>query len=318
MTTPRQEALAERWEAVRPRLIRVAAAVLSSRPDAEDVVSDCWPRLVEADRSPSGPVRDVEGWGVVAVSRRALDVLRSARRRRETYVGPWLPEPHLEPFDLTARSGQGTTDPADRVTLDEQVGTALLVVLETLTPAERVAFVLHDVFGVGLDEVARATGRSHAAVRQAASRARRHVEAQVPRVDVGPGEHARVLGAFAAATASGDVAALVALLAPDVVLTSDGGGQVSAARRPVRGADRVARFLVGVGRRAAPDRRVVGVRVDGGPGLAVHEGGRLVTVVGLTASEGRVVRVDLLRAPDKLVRLRCSQLLDLPPSRTAG
>ncbi|WP_278256392.1 sigma-70 family RNA polymerase sigma factor [Nocardioides convexus] len=149
----RQAELAEQYDALRPRMVRVAYAILGSRAEAEDVVADCWTRLVEADRR--DPVRDLTGWLTVAVARAATDVLRSARVRREEYVGPWLPEPFV------------VADPADRVTLDETVGYALLVVLESLTPAERTAFVLHDVFGLGFPEVATVVGRTPAAVRQA-------------------------------------------------------------------------------------------------------------------------------------------------------
>ena len=147
----RAEELAAAYSAVRPRLVGIAYAVLGTRAEAEDVVSDCWLRLAQADARE--PVRDVAGWAVVAVSRRALDVLRSARVQRESYVGPWLPEPILD-------------DPADRVSLDERVSFALMVVLETLSPAERTAWVLHELFGMPFPEIAQVVGRSPAAVRQ--------------------------------------------------------------------------------------------------------------------------------------------------------
>ena len=142
--------LAAAFSQARPRLVRVAYAIIGSHSEAEDVVADCWFRLAAADQD--GPVRDVEAWAVVAVSRMALDVLRSARVRRERYVGPWLPEP------VVASPGQMAADPADQVTLDDEVGYALLVVMETLSPAERTAFVLHDLFGVSFDEIAAIVG----------------------------------------------------------------------------------------------------------------------------------------------------------------
>ncbi|MEU2347232.1 RNA polymerase sigma factor SigJ [Modestobacter sp. NPDC049651] len=290
----RQAELAAAWTAARPRLVRVAYAVLGSAAEAEDVVSDCWLRLVDADAR--DPVADVEGWAVVAVARRALDVLRSARARRETYVGPWLPEPLVE----------AAADPADRVTLDESVGFALLVVLESLTPAERTAWVLHDLFGVPFPEVAAVVGRSPAAVRQLAARARAHVADRAPRFPVDPAVHAAALEAFLGAATGRDLGGLLAVLDPDVVLTSDGGGVVSAARRPVTGADKVARFLLGITGRWQPGQRLVLAPVNGVPGFLVLDGDRPYLVGSLTVTGGRVTRVDLVLAPDKLRAVRLS------------
>jgi len=290
--------LAAAYDAARPRLVRVAYAVLGSAAEAEDVVSDCWLRLVEADARE--PVADVVGWAVVAVARRALDVLRSARTRREAYVGPWLPEP------LVDLAGESAPDPADRVTLDESVGFALMVVLESLSPAERTAWVLHDLFGLPFPEVAGVVGRSPAAVRQLAARARAHVTDRAPRFPVDPAVHAAALQAFLGAAAGGDLAGLLAVLDPDVVLTSDGGGQVSAARRPVLGADRVARFLLGITGRWHEGQRLVLAPVNGAPGFVVLDGTRPYLVGSLTVVEGRVRRVDLVLAPDKLRAVRLS------------
>ncbi|WP_432534107.1 RNA polymerase sigma factor SigJ [Kineococcus arenarius] len=286
----RTEELARSWTRQRARLTGVAYAVLGSRAEAEDVVADCWLRLVAADGAER--VRDVEAWATVAVARRALDVLRSARSRRESYVGPWLPEPLL--------TDDPGGDPADRVALDERVSYALMVVLETLTPAERTAWVLHELFGVPFADVARAVGRSPAAVRQLASRARAHVAAGAGRVEVDPGEHRRVTAAFLAATAGGDLGALLALLDPAVVLTSDGGGVVSAARRSVHGADRVARFLAGLARKRLDGATVRVVGVNGGPGFAVADASGTVLVGALTVVSGTVRRIDLVLNPAKL------------------
>lgn len=300
----RQEDLAHEYTAARARLVRVAYAVLGSRAEAEDVVSETWLRLAEADARE--PVRDVEGWSVVAVARRALDVLRSARVRRESYVGPWLPEPVLGPRahradqPLHSSAAADAADPADRITLDESVGFALLVVLETLTPAERTAWVLHDLFGLPFPEVAAAVGRSPAAVRQLASRARRHITAAAPRLDVDTAQHDAAVSAFLAAASGGDMAGLLAVLDPDVTATSDGGGQVTAARRPVHGADRVARFVLGLATRLSPDQSVEVVTVNGTTGFAVLEGGRPTVVASLLVHGGRVRRLDVVLAPDKL------------------
>lgn len=286
----RQALLAREYDALRPRMVRVAYAILGSRAEAEDVVADCWTRLVEADARE--PVRDLTGWLTVAVARAATDVLRSARVRREEYVGPWLPEPFV--------SG-AAADPADRVTLDETVGYALLVLLESLSPAERTAFVLHDVFGMGFPEVATVVGRTPAAVRQLASRARAHLAAHAPRFEVDRSAHEEVLGRFLAAAAGGDLAALVATLDPDVVLTSDGGGVVSSARRPVLGADRAARFLSGlVTKYVAAEAEVDLVLANGLPAVAVRQEGVLTSLVLLTVAGERVRRIDIVRAPAKL------------------
>ncbi|MDO9455544.1 RNA polymerase sigma factor SigJ [Nocardioides sp.] len=284
------EALAEEYAEHRARLVRVAYAILGSRAEAEDVVADCWLRLVAADERE--PVRDVLGWATVAVSRASIDVLRSARVRREAYVGPWLPEPEVRAADPAA-------DPADRVTLDDTVRYALLVVLEQLTPAERTAWVLHDLFELPFDEVARAVGRSPEAVRQLARRARAHVVAGTPHVDVDASTHGHVVTAFLTAAAGGDLAGLVSLLDPAVVLTSDGGGVVSAARRPVVGPDRVARFMAGIASRpgAASYRPV---EVNGRLGLAATNDGRAFAVLSFTVDDGLVTRIDIVLAPDKL------------------
>jgi RNA polymerase sigma-70 factor, ECF subfamily len=289
--TTGQDLLAAAFSQARPRLVRVAYAIIGSHSEAEDVVADCWFRLVAADQDE--PVRDVEAWAVVAVSRMALDVLRSARVRRERYVGPWLPEPVVE----------ASADPADTVTLADEVGYAILVVMEALSPAERTAFVLHDLFGLTFDEVAAIVGRTPAAVRQLASRARRHVRGQSPWPSTDAAEHRRVVEAFASAAASGDLAALIHVLDPDVVLVSDGGGLVTSARKPVLGADRVARFLLGVLAKGQGGDVVDRVAVNGAPGFAVYQQGALVTVVSVTVADGRVTRLDLVRAPGKLPRV---------------
>jgi RNA polymerase sigma-70 factor, ECF subfamily len=289
----RQTELAGRYEAARQRLIRLAYAVLGSHAEAEDVVADCWLLLSRTDAVE--PVRDVNGWATVAVARRALDVLASARVRRESYVGPWLPEPVLG-------DPQASPDPADRVTLDDTVSFALLVVLERLTPAERTAWVLHDLFAMPFEEVGAVLGRSAAAVRQLAVRARRHVADAAPRLDVPAQELTATVAAFTAAAAGGNLAELVALLDPAVVLTGDGGGEVTAARRPVVGADKVARFLIGIASRPTPGQSIRPAVVNGSPGLLLLAGERVRVVVSLTARNGLITRVDMVLAPAKLPR----------------
>ncbi len=286
-----REELAARFTAARPRLISIAYAILGSYAEAEDVVADCWLRLSAAHEKT--PIENVNAWATVAVGRAALDCYRSARVRREQYVGPWLPEPRVDDEELV--------DPADRVTLDDQVSFALLVVLESLTPAERTAWVLHDLFGMPFAEVADAVGRTPAAVRQLAARARGHLHESAPRVTVDTAEHARVVTSFLAAAGGGDLSALVALLDPDAVLTSDGGGEVRAARRPIRGADRVARFLLGVAAKNV-DEQIRVVNVNGAPGIGLFRDNVLTGAVAFAVVNGRVTHLDFVRAPGKLHR----------------
>lgn len=294
MTHPREQELARVYNGARPRLVGVAYAVIGSHTEAEDVVSDCWLRLVSADARE--PVRDVEAWATVAVARAALDTLRSARRRREVYTGPWLPEP-LVGYGPPPDSA---LDPADRVGLDESLRYALLVVLESLSPAERTAWVLHDLFAMPFPEVAKTLGRSPAAVRQLASRARAHVGSRAPRVDVTRGEHDAAVRRFVAAAAGGDLGALISALDPDVVLTSDGGGLVTSARRPVAGAAKVAAFLQGLMTRMSASERVAPITLNGELGIGVFDHGRLTTAVSFTLDAGRVTRLDMVRTPRKL------------------
>jgi RNA polymerase sigma-70 factor, ECF subfamily len=278
--------VASAFEALRPRLTRLAYATLGSVAEAEDVVQDAWLRL---QRAGADEVRDLPAWLTTVVGRLALDALGSARARRERYVGEWLPEPLV-----------GTTpSAADRVTLDEEVSLALLRVLETLSPAERTAFVLHDVFGHTFDEAAAVVGRTPQATRQLASRARRHVEAGRPRFPASRDEQLRVVTAFAVAAAEGDLAGLVAVLDPDVVMRADGGGRVTTARHPLHGADRVARALVAIARKQREGRRGALVEVNGTPGLLLEADGER-SVVAFSVDGGRITAVDIVRNPDKL------------------
>jgi RNA polymerase sigma-70 factor (ECF subfamily) len=277
--------LATEFETLRPQLTRVAYGMLGSLAEAEDVVQEAWLRLGRVDR---GEIDDLRAWLTAVVGRLALDALGSARRRRESYVGEWLPEPLVEEYD-------------DEPTLDESVSTALLVVLERLSPAERTAFLLHDVFDLPFEKVAEVVGRSPAAVRQLASRARAHVEAGKPRFPAGRDEEERILAAFTVAWEEGDHEALLALLDPDAVLRSDGGGRVPSVGRLLGGA-RVARALVAFVRSTElsgqePRGRVA--RVNGAPGLVVHDH-RSTSVVSLTIDGGRIVAIDIVRNPDKL------------------
>jgi RNA polymerase sigma-70 factor (ECF subfamily) len=277
------------FEEVRPRLVGVAYGLLGTLTDAEDAVQEAWIRL---QRSDVEAIDDLTGWLITTTSRIALDVLRSARNRREAYVGPWLPEP-IETMP----------DPADSVSFADSLSWAMLVVLETLSPAERAAFVLHDVFGITFDEVGQALGRSPAACRKLASRAREHIEERKPRFDVDAEAHHEVVEAFAQAARSGDVEGLLRVLDPDVVLTSDGGGVVRAVPEPVRGAGRIANFLAAAAR-LVPDLTVRVTAVNGNPALLMVEAGQVSTVIALGIRDGRIATIDAVRNPHKFHGLR--------------
>ncbi|MEV0400365.1 RNA polymerase sigma factor SigJ [Actinoallomurus sp. NPDC050550] len=284
--TADQDELARAFEAERPRLLNVAYATTGSLAEAEDCVQEAWLRLRRLD-DPAG-IRDLRAWLTTAVGRLALDALGSARVRRERYVGPWLPEPLVKEVD----------DPADRVTLDESVSMALLVVLERLSPAERTAFLLHDVFGLSFGEVAEVVGRSPGAVRQLASRARQHVEQGLPRFPPTYTEQRRVVAAFVAACRDGDLEGLVSVLDPDVTWRGDGGGKVSALRHVERGAANVARRLLAYARIPVDAVRIV--EINGAPGLVMRDVGGVLSVVAFTVDGGRITELDVIRNPDKL------------------
>ena len=282
-------------------LFTVAYQMLGSVADAEDTVQDAWLRWSAHDRS---DVTDQRAYLVQIVSRLALDRLGSARARRESYVGPWLPEPLLTGAH-TVGGAPAAPDPTEAAELGEQVSMAMLLVLETLSPAERAVFVLREVFGMSVAEVAAALGRSEAAVRQTAHRAREHVQARRPRFDADRRLQQEVTERFFAACAGGDVEGLVALLAPDVVLISDGGGKAKAALRPILGADKVARFSAAITAEGAaiPDLRIEITEVNGFPGIVAWVGTEPFVAVSLVVVGGVVEQVLVVRNPDKLAGL---------------
>jgi RNA polymerase sigma-70 factor (ECF subfamily) len=274
----------------RRELLGVAYRLLGSVAEAEDAVQETWVRAQAAD--PTG-IADRRRWLIVVLTRICLDVLRSARVQRERYIGEWLPEPFVDPGPVT--------DPADRVTLDESVNLALLVVLESLSPAERTAFVLHDVFGLPFTAIADAVGRSPAACRQLAARARAHIDQRAPRFDPDPDQHRRVVSAFVEATEGGDLDELVAVLDPDVVLRSDGGGRAPARRAPLRTATEVAAFILWT-RQRRPDMVIHPSLVNGRLGIITTERETVSGVVGFAIADGRITEIDLIMNPDKLQR----------------
>jgi len=273
----------------RSLLFTVAYEILGSAADAEDAVQETWLRWDGVDRS---EVRDPRAYLVRIVTRQALNRVRTLARRREDYVGEWLPEPLLTSPDV-----------AEDVELAESVSYAMLTVLETLGPAERAVFVLREVFDFPYDEIAQAVDKSPAAVRQIAHRAREHVTARRPRVQVSQQEQTLVIERFLAAVTTGDVQGLLDVLAPDVVMVADGGGIASAARAPIDGSERVARVLAMFARRGPEGASTGSMWVNGAPAARIDVNGELDTVISLVVEEGRITRIFAVRNPHKLTHV---------------
>ncbi|MBB5079014.1 RNA polymerase sigma factor SigJ [Nonomuraea endophytica] len=279
----------------RRQLINLAYRLLGSLADAEDVVQDAYARWYAMSSQEQDAIVVPGAWLTKVVSRLCLNVLSSARARRETYVGEWIPEPLPEPSEL---GGGIAVDPADRVTLDESVNMAFLVVLDAMTPAERVAFILHDVFRYPFAEVAEIVGRSPAACRQLASSARRRIGAA--RTPVTPATHqARIVRDFKRAWEAKNIDALVSLLDPGATATGDGGGVVSTLLRPLEGAEQIVRSLVQLESRFR-DMTVLERMVNGRPGLIAQQDGVTVSVVAFEVAGDRITHIWAVRNPDKL------------------
>ncbi|WP_460106923.1 RNA polymerase sigma-70 factor [Streptomyces sp. YKOK-J1] len=275
----------ETFVAHRNLLFTVAYEMLGSAADAEDVLQETWLRWAGVDL---GTVRDRRAYLVRITTRQALTRLRTLRRRKESYVGPWLPEPLLTAPDV-----------AEDAELADSVSMAMLLVLETLAPTERAVFVLREVFDLGYDEIAEAVDKTPAAVRQIAHRARAHVAARRPRETVSPDRARDALAAFRRAVETGDPRGLLDLIAPDVVLLTDGGGIVRAALRPVVGAAEVIRVLERIGTSVS----VRPAQINGHPALLLHRGGELDTVIALRLDAGLVTGLYAVRNPEKLSRI---------------
>lgn len=289
----------EELQGERRVLLALAYRMLGTVADAEDAVQETyvrWYRQADAERKEIG---NPAAWLTRVASRICLDMLGSARARRERYVGEWLPEPLPGESAIAAAV---PVDPLDRITLDESVSVALMIVLESLTPAERVAFVLHDVFAMPFAEIAETVGRTPEATRQLASQARRRVRERRSGA-ASREQHDAVARAFAEATMTGRLSALIALLDPNVVLRSDGGGQVSAARRAVTGADRVARFLVGLPH-LQPAAITEPTLAPEGLAFLVTLDGRTHSVISVDVTGDRITEVYIVRNPDKLTLWR--------------
>ena len=284
-----RELLADEFELCRPQLRAVAYRMLGSLSEADDAVQECWLRL---DRNVSD-IDELQAWLTTVVGRICLDMLRARRARRDDYDGTWLPEPIVT--DVTA------ADPENEVVIADSVGLALLVVLDTLSPAERVAFVLHDIFGMSFDEIAQIVGRTPAASRQLASRARRRVREAGPAPDPDPAEQRRVVDAFLAASRSADFEALLAVLDPDVVFRIDMGPTGPRLPTPVSGARAVAQRVLSRGAPLAPLAQPV--LVNGAAGVVVGDRNAPIAVVGFSVVGGKIVSIDLIGDPAKIRRL---------------
>ena len=287
MSTAPPDGSTDVFETERPRLVGLAYRMVGTVSDAEDVVQDAWLRW---QGIPAGDVDRPAAWLTTVTTRIALDHIRSERRRREDYVGPWLPEPLVS-----------DTGPDDAAVLAESLRLGFLTVLDRLKPVERAVFLLADVFSVPYAEIAETVGKSEAACRQIASRARRRV--QLPAAHRNPGSEREVVDALTAAIAVGDIDLVLSYLAPGVVCVADGGATRRAARRPVVGASRVARLLVNLAHRYTGELSVRPVAVNGDAGIAIIIAGAVDLITAFEVDDGRVVAIRMVRNPDKLAHV---------------
>lgn len=297
MSEHRGDPATEAFVAHRNLLFTVAYEILGSAADAEDVLQETWLRWAEVDLD---QVRDQRAYLIRITTRQSLNRLRTLQRRREAYVGPWLPEPLLT-----------APDTAEDVELAESVSMALMLVLETLTPTERAVFVLREAFDVDYDEIAAAVDKSPAAVRQIAHRARQHVDARRPRTVVSAGERRAALAAFQHAVETSDLQALLGVLAPDVVVVSDGGGRKLAALQPVVGVDKAIRLFVGSMQKVGGTLTTEPAVINGNPALLFRVDGEVDGVAALRIEDAHVTGIYYVRNPEKLSRLASETPLTL-------
>ena len=288
---------AERFTHLRPLLFTIAYEILGSATESDDVLQESYLRWADVDLA---TVRDTKSYLAQLVTRQSLNALRAQSRRREDYIGPWLPEP------LLVESKDASAD----VVLAESVSMAMLVVLETLSPDERAVFVLREVFGFSHEEIASTIEKSPGAVRQLAHRAREHVQARRRRFEpVDPQMSMEITARFFAAASTGDVDGLLEMLSSDVVWTADSDGKVSAARRPVAGADSVARLIVGLIRLGGPDGRAEPAFYNGAPALVLYTGDKLEGVVSVELVDGKIANFYAMRNPEKLAGVTVSRAI---------
>jgi RNA polymerase sigma factor (sigma-70 family) len=283
----------------RRQLINLAYRLLGSLAEAEDAVQETYARWYALPRPQREAIASPGAWLTTVASRICLNLLGSARVRRERYVGAWLPEPLPDPAEWLSGQTGVPADPADRVTLDESVSMAFLVVLESMTPAERVAIILHDVFGYPFTEVAEITGRTPAACRQLASTARRRVRAAQPPATP-TARQASIVRDFKQAWEARDIGALIGLLDPGAIVTGDGGGVVRASLRPIEGGEQVARYLADLARAAPGNVRLLERTVNGQPGLVAQQDGVTLAVYAFEIAGNQIIRIWVVLNPDKL------------------
>ncbi|MFI7320238.1 RNA polymerase sigma factor SigJ [Streptomyces venezuelae] len=296
-TDPRLDSLMSE----RRHLINLAYRLLGSLAEAEDAVQETYTRWYAMSRQQQDAIDSPAAWLTTVASRICLNVLSSARARRETYVGQWLPEPLPEPTEwISGRpGGGGAVDPADRVTLDESVNLAFLIVLDSMTPAQRVVFILHDVFRYSFAEVAEIVGRTPAACRQLASSARRRTRTAQPS-GTPPAERAGIVRDFKQAWEAKDIDTLLGLLDPDATAISDGGGLATAFLHPIEGGEQVARAWVEIARRRPGDMTFLERTVNGQPGVVAEQDGRIVTVFAFEVTGQKIKHIWVVRNPEKL------------------
>jgi RNA polymerase sigma-70 factor (ECF subfamily) len=279
------------FEDHRPILTRLAYRMLGSLPDADDVVQDAYLRWSQDERT---GVRSPRAYLSAIVTRLCIDRRQSVEERKKTYIGPWLPDPVVE---------EGAADPAGRLEAAESVSMALLLVLESLSPIERAAFLLRRVFDYDYGEIAEILGKTEANCRQLVSRAEGRIHERRPRFEARPEEAERLTSAFLGACSSGDMQALLDILTPDAVLLSDGGGKAAAALAPIVGADRIARFLLGVLKKAPAGLEIRRVRVNGQSGLLLTVDAQVIQVMTFDIDGGRIAACYVVRNPDKLAKV---------------
>ncbi|HEY4343794.1 MAG TPA: RNA polymerase sigma factor SigJ [Parvibaculum sp.] len=286
----------------RARVFAVAYRLTGTVADAEDVVQEAWLRWNGVDIS---GIRSAEAWLTTAAGRLGLDHLRRNKARRETYVGPWLPEPIVE-----AASEMHQPTPEEKLVLADDVSIALLHMLERLAPEERAAFLLHEAFDYGYGELATLLGKSEAACRQIVSRARRRVADERPRFNADLGEHERLAAAFSNALEQEDPKALLSCFRHDAILYSDGGGKAAAALNPIHTGDHIARFFAGIQKKYALPLNPLLIAVNGGPGFALLHDGMMHSIMSVDVEDGQIATVYMIRNPDKLAR--ASKVLGIP------
>ncbi|BCK56348.1 RNA polymerase sigma-70 factor [Nocardia wallacei] len=296
-TDPATDPATEAFVAHRNLLFTVAYEMLGSAADAEDVLQETWLRWSKVD---PGQIEDPRAYLVRITTRQSLNRLRTLKRRKESYVGPWLPEPLLT-----------TPDVAENVELAESMSMALMLVLETLSPTERAVFVLREVFDMGYDDIAAAVDKTPAAVRQIAHRARGHVDARRPRATVTPGQARAALESFQRAIETGDPQGLLDVLAPEVVLLGDGGGVKRAALRPVVGAEKVARYMSSGIRKLGATLTTEPTTINGNPALLFRVDGEIEGIMAFRMEDGRFTGLYFVRNPEKLTRIESATTLSL-------